>query len=136
MTHLKVMSLSDNSFSGELPNELGDLTSLERLEIAGNHIKGAIPTSMGNLTNLNTLVLAENQIAGKFPETVLELPKLRILQLQKNNLDRFHLMKVMTSETNIALLDYDVDDNRFKRDDFKKIYEEKNTGTADTKFEE
>ena len=41
--------------TGEIPDELGSLTSLTILALGGNELTGPIPTELGNLTSLTTL---------------------------------------------------------------------------------
>ena len=44
-----MLDLSDNNLTGEIPSEIGDLTSLETLELGGK-LTGAIPAEIGKLT--------------------------------------------------------------------------------------
>ena len=44
--------LTDNNLSGEIPAELGDLTSLQNLYLWQNNLSGVIPAALGDLTSL------------------------------------------------------------------------------------
>ena len=49
------------NLSGEIPAELGDLTSLWSLYLNGRHmLSGEIPAELGDLTNLQWLYLNGN----------------------------------------------------------------------------
>ena len=52
-----VLSLGNNQLSGEMPAELGNLLSLERLDLGGNQLSGEIPAALGSLLNLQRLDL-------------------------------------------------------------------------------
>ena len=49
------LHLSYISLSGEIPAEIGDLTSLQTLSLSRNSLSGSIPAEIGDLTNLLTL---------------------------------------------------------------------------------
>jgi Leucine-rich repeat (LRR) protein len=53
----KVVSLKlvNNNLNGELPSEIGDLTSLQDLNLFRNNITGVLPSSIGNLKNLTSV---------------------------------------------------------------------------------
>lgn len=48
------LSLAYNSLRGELPKEVGLLTSLKILDFTGNALSGTLPNDLGNLTALGT----------------------------------------------------------------------------------
>ena len=73
-----------DSFSGELPPELGNLTSLERLAIYNSPLSGEIPPELGNLTNLQELDLHHNELSGKIPPELGNLASLQDLALGEN----------------------------------------------------
>ena len=60
--------LSERNLTGELPRELGSLTTLEELGINyNNNLTGEIPRELGNLTNLEGLSLSDNNLIGAIP---------------------------------------------------------------------
>jgi len=91
---------------------------------------------MGLLSNLKILVLSENRFSGKFPSLVFSLPNLKVLQLQRNSFDHTHLKNSIPIHTNLAILDFDNDTNRFRVDRFQDMYHKNDTKTVDTRFEE
>ena len=60
--------LSDNNLIGELPDELGLLSSLVEIELRGNGLVGQIPSTLGMLLQLENLDLSwNNQLGGIIP---------------------------------------------------------------------
>ena len=59
--------LENNSFSGGIPLELGQLSELRELRLGGNSLTGPVPDTIGNLVKLNTLYLFGNALADGCP---------------------------------------------------------------------
>ena len=72
--------------SGEIPAELGDLTSLQRLYLNGNELSGEIPAELGDLTSLQLLSLSQNMLSGEIPAALGDLTSLQRLYLNGNEL--------------------------------------------------
>ena len=51
------LNLRGNGLRGEIPSELGSLTSLEILRLSNNSLSGEIPPELGSLTSLQRLYL-------------------------------------------------------------------------------
>ena len=79
-------NFSRNRFSGKIPHEVGNLTSLRLLDLHGNRLTGEIPKELGNLTNLEVLVLSANQLFGEIPPELGNLADLQSLSLYANRL--------------------------------------------------
>ena len=75
------LELDDNSLSGSLPAQLGELAELRRLVLDGNEISGRIPPELGNLGNLTMLTLRGNDLEGSIPSELGELTMLDTLDL-------------------------------------------------------
>ncbi|XP_002990693.2 piriformospora indica-insensitive protein 2 [Selaginella moellendorffii] len=81
------LTFQDNSaLTEEIPPQLGNLTSLERLVLTENRLVGSIPTEIGRLVNLKQLVLSHNLLSGSIPASLGGLSKLMILDLSSNDL--------------------------------------------------
>ena len=81
------LNLSQNTMSGSIPAELGDLTYLQKLDLGFNDdLTGSIPADLGDLTNLQYLSLSSNKLTGSIPTELGNLTKLTSLSLSKNNL--------------------------------------------------
>ena len=61
------------NLSGSLPENIGDLDSLEALWINGSDLTGEIPESIGDLDNIQLLYLADNKLTGNIPESICNL---------------------------------------------------------------
>ena len=86
LTSLQNLYLWQNSLSGEIPAELGALTSLQILFLEDNNLSGEIPAELGGLTSLQSLYLAQNGLSGEIPAELGALTSLLTLDLQNNNL--------------------------------------------------
>ena len=84
--NVSYLDLSNNSLSGPLPAELGNLTSLEDLILDYNQLTGPIPPEIGNMTNLQTFSSFGNQLTGPIPPEIGNLPNLQGLQISDNQL--------------------------------------------------
>lgn len=83
--------LKDNNLSGNIPNEIGNLTEVTTIELDLNQLTGTIPTEFSNLMALEILNLSNNQLIGSIPSSFAVLStandgKLMELVLQFNNL--------------------------------------------------
>ena len=74
------------SLTGEIPGELGSLTSLRHLDLSDNQLTGPIPAELGRLVNLEHLDLSDNQLSGTLPGELVSLTDLHIVHLSGNNL--------------------------------------------------
>ena len=81
------LDLESNSLAGELPSELGGLSSLTRLKLAHNSLDGEIPSEFGMLSNLITLDLRDNQLDGAIPPELGNLRHLESLAMWGNQLN-------------------------------------------------
>ncbi|XP_042476450.1 receptor-like protein 7 [Macadamia integrifolia] len=80
------IDLSKNRLQGEIPNEIGNLTSLYFLNLSHNALTGRIPSSLGNLKQLESLDLSTNNLGGEIPQQLTSLTFLSVLNLSWNNL--------------------------------------------------
>jgi Leucine-rich repeat (LRR) protein len=76
-SQLQLLVLSNNSFSGQLPNSVANLSStLQGLYLGDNMISGNIPISIGNLVGLTILEMANTFVSGLIPESIGQLSNL------------------------------------------------------------
>ena len=80
------LDLSHNQLSGEIPSELGGLSSLEDLNLGGNQLSGEIPSELGGLSRLRVLELWRNRLSGEIPSGLGGLDGLQSLWLGRNQL--------------------------------------------------
>ncbi|KAK9040138.1 hypothetical protein V6N11_015315 [Hibiscus sabdariffa] len=85
--HLRKIVLSGNPLDTMLPVSIGNLsTSLEYLELTDCRLQGNIPTEVGSLSSLVSLKLGNNALTGVIPDTIRLLKSLQSLQLHGNKL--------------------------------------------------
>jgi Leucine-rich repeat (LRR) protein len=83
---LESLRLTGTSFSGVLPNSIGNLESFKYFAIGDCNFSGPIPFSLGNLTQLTFLALSENRLHGSIPQSISRLVNLENLDLAYNHL--------------------------------------------------
>jgi hypothetical protein len=84
---LQRLDLSQNTFEGSLPNEVGRLPQLELLSFADNKLSGQIPPILSKLSHLTALQIGGNQFSGGIPKELGLLSSLQIaMNLSYNNL--------------------------------------------------
>ena len=86
LSSLKDLDLSSNDLSGEIPPEFGNLSNLEELELDDNQLSGKIPAELSRLTGLTRLYLGYNQLSGEIPSELGNLSNLDWLSLSGNDL--------------------------------------------------
>ncbi|CAL9137622.1 unnamed protein product, partial [Musa acuminata var. zebrina] len=82
----KVIDLSNNSLSGFIPEELGNLHGLRSLNLSRNYLTGEIPSNINGMQQLEILDLSRNNLSGAIPSTLATLNFLSYLNLSYNNL--------------------------------------------------
>ena len=80
------LNLYNNRMSGEIPAELGNLTSLEWLYLNNNQLSNQIPAELGSLAKLRHLYLHANRFSGQIPAALGRLASLERLFLSNNQL--------------------------------------------------
>ncbi|KAJ0088034.1 hypothetical protein Patl1_31553 [Pistacia atlantica] len=83
---LEVLDLSSNVLSGEIPSNIGVLSSLRLLNMSRNHLIGSIPASVGALKATQILDLSNNWLHGSIPSEIGGAISLKELRLEKNYL--------------------------------------------------
>ncbi len=92
--HVDGILLTFKTYSGTLPESIGDLTELETLLLSNlsgigsddSGLSGPLPSSIGNLEKLTSLNLSFHDFEGEIPSSYGNLIALESLQLQGNKL--------------------------------------------------
>ncbi|KAE8706933.1 putative inactive receptor kinase [Hibiscus syriacus] len=67
---MESLDLSDNSLTGGLPSEIGNIARLKMLNLAGNELSGQLPSELSKLSDLESLDLSRNNFKGKIPDNL------------------------------------------------------------------
>ena len=78
--------LHDRGLTGEIPSELGRLSSLLQLDLTSNELTGDIPAELGRLSDLRRLDGTNNKLTGKIPPELGSLASLDSLAFRGNQL--------------------------------------------------
>ncbi|KAL1555495.1 receptor-like protein EIX1 [Salvia divinorum] len=84
--HLRVLVLSNNQLSGEVPNRWEKLPNLYSLNLAYNNFSGEIPSSFGNLLNVVALHMHGNNLSSELPYNLKLCQELRLIDVGGNKL--------------------------------------------------
>ncbi|KAJ7947134.1 Receptor-like protein kinase [Quillaja saponaria] len=85
---LRIIDLSLIPLNGKLPTSFGNYsTSLEKLYLPNCQVTGNIPQEIGNLSSLIDLKLPGNNLKGPIPTTIKELQNLQRLDLEMGIFD-------------------------------------------------
>ncbi|KAJ9182692.1 hypothetical protein P3X46_006657 [Hevea brasiliensis] len=87
--NLVTLNLSNNSFHGNIPSHIGNLSKLNILDFSVNEISGSIPQEIGMLNSLTYVDLSNNFLTGTIPTSIGNLTALPILYIQRNQLSGF-----------------------------------------------
>ncbi|XP_027152231.1 receptor like protein 21-like [Coffea eugenioides] len=84
-TQLQSLNLQDNSFMGNIPQSLGNLTEIWSIDLSYNRLSGEVPEEIATgCSSLMNLVLSYNNLDGNFPSTFMNISNLYILYLDSN----------------------------------------------------
>ena len=83
---MSALDLSLNKLIGEIPVELGLLSSIHALNLSYNQLIGSIPKTFSKLTQLESLDLSHNSLSGEIPSELIDLNSLSTFNVAHNNL--------------------------------------------------
>ncbi|XP_044473177.1 receptor-like protein EIX1 isoform X1 [Mangifera indica] len=83
---VRIIDLSHNNLSGEIPMEVTNLAALQSLNLSYNRISGRIPENIGAMSSLECIDFSLNQLSGEIPQSISRLTYLNHLNLSNNNL--------------------------------------------------
>lgn len=78
------LDLSKNNLSGDIPDELYDLTALWRLSLWGNNLTGSLSPKVGQLKDLLILWMDSNSLSGSLPAELADCENLILCDLYNN----------------------------------------------------
>ena len=87
VTYLDLGASKAEEKKGQLPPEIGLLTSLTKLDLRGlQHVTGPLPPEMGNLTALRILWVQGSRFTGNIPKELGNLTNLEDLRITGNHM--------------------------------------------------
>jgi Leucine-rich repeat (LRR) protein len=102
---VRVLQAGYNDFTGALPDELFNATTLEYLSFSNNDLHGVLDSArIINLRNPATLNLGGNKFSGNIPNSIGELKRLEELRLDNNNMSG-ELPSALSNCTNLIIID-------------------------------
>ncbi|PWA84147.1 leucine-rich repeat protein [Artemisia annua] len=79
------LSVSSNNIQGSLPPAICSLINLTHLGMSDNIFSGIIPNCLGNISPLSFLDVKSNLIEGPFPPSICSFNNLRYLDMSNNS---------------------------------------------------
>ncbi|KAH1199944.1 MDIS1-interacting receptor like kinase 2 [Glycine max] len=86
ISKVNVLNFSLNFFHGSIPQEMWKLMSLQKLDISWCQLSGEISNSIANLSNLSYLDLGSNNFSSHIPPGIGKLHKLEFLGIAGSKL--------------------------------------------------
>ncbi|KAK2451606.1 LEAF RUST 10 DISEASE-RESISTANCE LOCUS RECEPTOR-LIKE PROTEIN KINASE 1.2 [Trifolium repens] len=100
--------LSENLFTGGIPQEISELKKLQYLDLSANRLSGTIPYDMTDLRSLTYLSLSNNKVSGRI-QNLTGLWKLNTLDISFNEFfgqgQRLRLLKAQGNSLKGLLVD-------------------------------
>ena len=84
---LRIIDMSCNSLSGNIPLQITRLKELQSLNLSNNLLTGKIPQDIDALRSLESLDLSGNQLSGNIPQSMSSMNFLSQLNLLNNDLE-------------------------------------------------
>ncbi len=84
---IKVLNLSQNLLTGELPIELNNWNNIQNLNVSKNQLEGGVPPDLGDLCDLRSLRVNDNKLTGELPDRLTMLTNLQIGEVDFGNND-------------------------------------------------
>lgn len=84
---LEVVVMDDNQLTGTIPESFGSLPSLKVLDLDNNNLSGTIPESLFNASTIQVIDFDTNQLTGSISSSIGDLTGLYFLQLDRNAFD-------------------------------------------------
>lgn len=123
LSNIHTICLSENSLTGRIPPQLGDMKSLEELDLSWNEFNGKLqlylchvvlideifcvghlPDELFTLTNLRVLKLEHNRLEGEISEHLSRFTKLRFLDISMNQFSGRAMVTLMQRRSFIHIV--------------------------------
>jgi hypothetical protein len=81
---MSMLNLYNNSLTGSIPTEVGNLVGMSMLNLYNNSLTGSISTEVCNMVSMKKLNLYNNFLTGTIPTVVRNMVSLSELKLNDN----------------------------------------------------
>ena len=85
LTKLVKLSMSNNSISGKIPDNIADFKSLQYLDVSDNLFSSSLPLGIGRMESLRNLSFAGNNFSGPIPDSMPVLASILSLDFSRNS---------------------------------------------------
>ena len=83
---MEILLLDHNKLSGSVPeNVIGHFNQLRSLYLQQNTFTGSLPADVGQLKNLNELLVSDNKLSGEIPRELGSCLVLEYLDMARNS---------------------------------------------------
>ncbi|TXG49117.1 hypothetical protein EZV62_024992 [Acer yangbiense] len=82
---VRLLDLSYNDFSGQVPHGLGNCSKLTTFRAGFNNLSGPLPDDIYTATSLEEISLPVNSLSGTIGNGIVHLENLTVLELYSNN---------------------------------------------------
>ncbi|GLU17640.1 hypothetical protein SLE2022_339990 [Rubroshorea leprosula] len=86
LSYMSGIDLSSNTLTGEIPQEIGNLSRIHALNLSLNKLSGPIPPTLSKLGLVESLDLSYNNLTGEIPPQLIDLYSLAYFSVAHNNL--------------------------------------------------
>lgn len=104
LTHLSIIHLNSNKFSGSVPDCFQNLRYLTELDLSNNQFSGPFPMSTLSIPNLIYLDLRFNSFSGQIPDELFQKSTLDAVFLNNNEFDGEVPINTFSSSASVITL--------------------------------
>ncbi|GLT85767.1 hypothetical protein SLE2022_039450 [Rubroshorea leprosula] len=109
LSSIEFLLLSGNQFSGPIPPSIGELRQVVKLDLSRNSFAGAIPPEIGNCVHLTSLDISQNNLSGSIPPEISNIHILSYLNVSRNHLNQT-IPKTIGSMKSLTIADFSFND--------------------------
>ncbi|KAL4292035.1 hypothetical protein GQ457_14G002020 [Hibiscus cannabinus] len=109
LSSLVFFNMSRNHLFGSIPDSIGELKTTQVIDLSSNMLNGSIPSEIGGAVSLKELRLQRNFLSGKIPTQIVNCSSLTVLNLSQNNLSG-SIPPAISNLSNLEYVDLSMND--------------------------